>query len=197
MPVQLIFGARICQMYQIIAPTLFQNKTCRLPGIGTLVMVTNPAQTDFVNSTIYGPTETIDFIAEPDDDKGFNEFSAFSELLRRTLEEDGSFLLQGIGKFIKNETGTINFEPIGPDPVFTPPVPAVTVNRQTQAKHALLVGDQETTNVEMAEYYTAKAPSRNRWWLWAILLAAIGIGMIAVYFSNHSGGFGNMNPLNR
>jgi len=61
-------------MYQIIAPRLFQNKICRLPGIGTLVMVTHSAQTDFINTCIKGPVETIEFIKEAEGEKLFNEF---------------------------------------------------------------------------------------------------------------------------
>ncbi|MEO5892851.1 MAG: hypothetical protein ABIQ31_21555 [Ferruginibacter sp.] len=179
-------------MYQIIAPTLFLNKICRLPGIGTLVMVPHSAETDFVISQIKSPVETIDFIVEDNDEKGFNEFSAISELLQKNLDENGSFLLKGIGTFTKNMMGEIRFLPIPADPMFTFSVTAERVVRPVSS-HTLLVGDQQTTNVEMREYFNEKQPSKDRWWVWAIALAAAGIAVLAVYLYQHGvGAFGNV-----
>jgi len=180
-------------MYQIIAPTLFQNKICRLPGIGTLVMVAHSAETDFVNARIISPVETIDFIAENYDEKAFNEFSAMSELLQKKLDENGSYLLTGIGTFIKKTDGEIGFVPELIDPIFTPPISVERVIRQDEA-HAILVGDQQTTNVEMTEYFSDKQPLKDQWWLWAVILAAIGIGLLLFYFfQNGLKGVGNIN----
>jgi hypothetical protein len=175
-------------MYQIIAPTLFQNKICRLPGIGTLVMVAHSAQTDFVNSRIQAPTESIDFIPEKEEEKGFNEFTALSELLQRTLDESGSFLLRGIGRFTKDASGSIGFEAIELDPALTPYVSAKRVVRQEHGRHDMLVGDQQTTNVQMTEYYNEKAPARDNWWVWALVLAAAGIAALVIYYYQHGSG---------
>ncbi|MEJ7589002.1 MAG: hypothetical protein WKI04_15710 [Ferruginibacter sp.] len=180
-------------MYQIIAPTLFQNKICRLPGMGTLIMVPLVAETDFINSHIKAPKETIEFIAEEESDKGFNEFSAISELLKKNLDENGSFLLKGIGTFIKNMSGEIRFVPTPVDPIFSFSIPAQMINRQA-ASHAMLVGDQETTNVEMSEYYNGKQLLNDRWWVWAIVLGAIGTGVLFLYiYKNGFNGLGNVN----
>ncbi len=182
-------------MYQLIAPTLFQNKICRLPGIGTLIMVAHSAETDFVNAQIKSPAETIDFKAEDKDEKVFNEFSAISELLQKYLNENGSFLLNGIGTFIKDNTGEIRFAPIPIDPIFIPSVKANRVIRQ-DAAHAILVGDQQTTNVKMTEYFSEQQPLKDRWWVWVVLLAAIGIAVLLVYFYKHGfNGFGNINNV--
>ena len=180
-------------MYQIIAPTLFQNKICRLPGIGTLVMVAHSAETDFVNARIKSPIETIDFIAENKEEKIFNEFSAMSELLQSNLNENGSFLLRGIGTFKKDNAGDIQFAPITIDPIFTPPIAAERVIRQ-DGEHAILVGDQQTTNVEMTEYFSEQPLLKDRWWVWAIILAAISVGAFSFYFYQHGfNGLGNVN----
>ena len=168
-------------MYQIIAPTLFQNKICRLPGIGTLLMVNHPAQTDFANSLIQPPTETINFLPEDNTEKLFNEFSAISELLKKNLEENGNYPLKGIGTFTKEATGEIKFAPVSLAPVFNPSIPAERAIRQ-DAAHAIMVGDQQTTNVEMVEYFNAQPTVPDRWWVWAIILATLGIAALLIYF---------------
>lgn len=181
-------------MYQIIAPTLFQNKICRLPGIGTLVMVSHSAETDFVNACIKSPAETIGFIIGDSEEKGFNEFSAMSELLKKRLDENGSFLLKGIGTFTKDEAGEIRFAAVSIDPVFIPPIEVERVARQDLAEHAILVGDQQTTNVAMSEFFNEKQPLQDKWYVWAIVLAAIAIGILLFYFYQHGvfNEFGNI-----
>jgi hypothetical protein len=177
-------------MYQIIAPTLFQNKICKLPGIGTLVMVSNPAETDFVNGQIKSPFETIQFVAAPPEENIFNEFSAISELLKKNLIENGSFFLHGIGTFFNSKENEVSFSQVLIDTVFTMPIDVERVIRQ-DATHAMLVGDQQTTNVEMTEYFTEQVPPTDRWWVWALVLSVIGIAAILLYLylnANHSMG---------
>ncbi|MCW3089304.1 MAG: hypothetical protein JWP81_373 [Ferruginibacter sp.] len=179
-------------MYQIIAPTLFQKKICRLPGIGTLAVVVHSAKSDFANSKINAPVEKIEF-SEEKDEKIFNEFSAMSELLQKRLDENGSFLLKGIGTFTKAANGKIRFISIPVDTVFTPAVPVEIIARQ-DTSHAMLVGDQETTNVEMTELLNEREPENERWQLFAIVLAAIAIGVLLFYLYHHGlKSFGNVN----
>lgn len=179
-------------MYQVIASTLFQNKICRLPGIGTLVMIPHSAVTDFVNGRIKSPFETIDFIPEHKGDKVFNEFSAMSELLQKNLDVNKSAFLAGIGTFTKVREGEIKFVPVSIDPVFTSPVPVKRVIRQ-DAAHAILVGDQQTTNVEMTEFFTEKQLVKDNWWIWATILAMLGLGVLLFYYSQYGlKGIGNV-----
>ncbi len=168
-------------MYQIIATTLFQNKICRLPGIGTLRMVAHSAETDFVNARIKSPAYTIDFIAERNDENVFNEFSAMSEILQKSLNENGRYFLKGIGTFLKDGANIIDFTPIPINAVFTIPISAERVIRQDEA-HAILVGDQQTTNVEMTEFFTEKETLDDKWWIWAIVFAAVGVSALLFYF---------------
>lgn len=168
-------------MYQVIALTLFQNKICRLPGIGTLVMVSHAAETDFVNGRIKAPFETIDFRGSEQDDNPFNEFSAMSELLIKDLNENGHVVLPGIGTFTKKDNSGIEFTSISIEPVFNQSIEVQRVIRQ-DASHAILVGDQQKTNVEMSGFFSQQPTNSDRWWIWAIVLAVVGIATLIIYF---------------
>ena len=182
-------------MYQIIAPTLFQNKICKLPGIGTLRMLAHPAETDFINSRILPPLETIDFTPEKEGDGNFNEFSAMSELLNKNLEQDGRVELNGIGSFTKDAEGTIKFSPVEIDPIFFQSVTAERVLRDN-AEHNMLVGDQQRTNVQMTEYFNEKPTTREKWKVFALVLGAIGLGLLILYFARHGfNGLGNSKSI--
>jgi hypothetical protein len=182
-------------MYQIIAPSLFQNKICRLPGIGTLTMITSPARHDFTNSRILAPTEAVEFIPEYNEENTFNEFSAMSELIKNKLDESGSVFLKGLGTLIRNDDGKISFEALQIDPVFFQPVYAERIIREN-AEHALLVGDQETTNFQMTEFFNEKPLLKSRWKLLAIILGAVGICLLMIYlYKNGFNAMGNVRPM--
>jgi len=182
-------------MYQIIAPTLFHTKRCRLPGIGTLEMLTSAASVDFINNTIHPPAQQIQFKSADKFGNDFNEFSAISELLHKELEEHGHFFLKGIGNFTREETGKIQFTAVTLHPALAQPV---IVNRVTRrdASHPLLVGDQQTTNVEMTGFLNEPATSKSNWWMGAAILAAIGIAVLCYYvYKNGFYSFGNALPI--
>ncbi len=172
-------------MDYLIAPALFQNKFCRLPGIGTLAVITSTAETDFVNSHINAPLPSIIFSASQKDENIFNEFTALSELIKKDLEQKGSVTLKGVGDFVKNEEGIIGFIPQQLNKRLMPPVAAQRIIRQN-VKHTMLVGDKETTNTTMAEYFVEEEQlTTDRWWIWAIVLGVIGIGILVLYISEN------------
>ncbi|MEO6229728.1 MAG: hypothetical protein ABJB11_13555 [Ferruginibacter sp.] len=182
-------------MYQIIAPTLFQSKICRLPGIGTLKMATIPAQTDFVNGQISAPAETIEFLQEPFGEKIFNEFSAIAELLKKTLDENGTAFLKGIGTFTRGANDNVEFTGVQIKPALAQNVSFERVIREN-AEHAILVGDQQTTNVQMTEFFTEKPIVKYNWKIMAIILGAVGVAVLAFYLSKYGfNAFGNSRAL--
>ena len=127
----------------------------------------------------------------------YNEFSAISELMRKKLDEEGSIKLAGIGDFYKESDGSIRFEPVLLNSVFVQPVGAVRIIRQ-DAEHNMLVGDKKTTNVEMTEYLNEEASvvSPDRWYIWAIVLGLIGVGVLAMYvYQNDWNLLGNYTPV--
>ncbi|MGG9972524.1 hypothetical protein ACQ33O_12090 [Ferruginibacter sp. SUN002] len=167
----------------LIAASLFHNKTCTLPGIGTLSVHTNVAESDFVNTQLLAPTYAIQFSPAVEDANVFNEFSAISELLKSEIDRLGRVEMNGIGTFEKVDDKII-FSGASLSNDFTLPVKAERVIRQ-HTEHTMLVGDKETTNVVMTEYFTETVVKKRYWWVWAIVLAAIGITGIVYHFYRH------------
>ena len=50
----------------------------------------------------------------------------------------------------------------------------------------MVVGDKETNSAEMAAYFADAANSRKeKWWIAALILAAIGIAALLFYLNKH------------
>lgn len=181
MPGQTQYG----YMFDIIASSFFQKKSCRLPGIGNLELAYTPAQYDYGNRQIKAPKETILFIASSPYDNHFNEFSAISQLIKDELDRSGVVEITGLGSFTKDASGAVHFEAFPMNEDFLQPVTAEKVIHK-DAEHSILVGDKETTNVEMNEYYNEEVvEAKNKWWVWAIALGAVGIAAIGCYIYMH------------
>jgi hypothetical protein len=182
-------------MYNFIAASFFRRKSCVLPGIGKLSLVTYPASGDFSNKQILAPVQEIIFTPVSSGENLFNEFSAMSELIKKRLEETGVVDLAGIGVFTKKDADEIKFTPVQLDENIQAPVTAVRVIRQ-RSEHAMLVGDKETTNTQMSELLNEEeAPAKSKWWMWAAILGATGLILLAIYLSQHgTNSFGNVAP---
>jgi hypothetical protein len=105
-------------------------------------------------------------------------------------------VLKGVGNFFTDSAGKINFRPVALPELLLQPVQAERVIHP-QAEHAILVGDKETTNKVMTEYFTDEPVKKSRWWIWAIVLAVVGILAIVLYLANNNsfGMAGNAMPL--
>ena len=171
-------------MDYLIAPTLFKNKTCRLPGIGTLDVITKSAETDYVNQQISAPKQSIVFSAAQDGENFFNEFSALGELIKKDLEKNRTVAIKGIGDFIKNDSGVINFIPLTLNNCFLPPV--LAKQRMLDDKqNALLLIEQKLAKAEKPRLSVENKIFKNRWWVWAIVLGVIGLGFLGYHFYKH------------
>jgi hypothetical protein len=178
-------------MEQNIASYLFRNKYCVLPGIGKLTLVTTPAETDFVNAQINAPTQAIIFSAEDKGTSVFNELSAVSEHLKMMLDSKKTVLLNGIGTFSKDDNGNIHFTAIQINQSLTTPVKVERVIHE-HSEHTMLVGDKETTNVVMTEYFSDAPAKKDRWWIGAIIIAVIAIVILIIHFSQDGNSSGNI-----
>ena len=199
-------------MHHFIASYLFKNKTCPLPGLGTLWVETGKAETDFVNTIIKAPVSVICFENKDNDTSNLVDYIAaktnsavsdvidkleqFCNHLKTAAIAGQPALLQGVGDFFKDASGHIKFKPDQLPAVFFPPVKAERVIHP-QAEHQILVGDKETTNTVMTEYLSEPHVKKKRWWIWAIVLGAIALIAILLYLNNENASslFGNIMPV--
>jgi hypothetical protein len=192
-------------MQDILATYLFQQKNCPLPGIGSLVVKEHAAAVMHGERKIKAPqpyielshqdipaTGLVKYIAS---EQKVSEDEAFSILKQycRTLKYMGTheeIKLPGAGHFHVSSDGNILFSADDIPAAYTLPVTAEKVIRPNDT-HSMLVGDTETTNTVMNEFYSDDQPvSSNRWWIWAIVLAALSIAVI-VFYINDSGANGS------
>jgi hypothetical protein len=195
-------------MHNQIASYLFQHKTCPLPGLGTLSVKYAAAEYDFTNKSITAPKTYIEFSSTSSDTTGLLHYLAatsgssagdvsgalddFCSDLKKEMTGQQAAQLKNVGSFFVDASGNINFKPEELPVVFAQPVFADRVVHP-DAEHAILVGDKETTNTFMAELLTPKTETRDRWWIWAIILGAVGLIALLIYFTELKGTlpFGN------
>lgn len=201
-------------MVQLIRTYLLQNKSISIPGLGTIYVERTPAQTDFVNRQLLPPSyhfrfdkyfdapgkDFFTFLAakqKVEDYEAIKIYNEWAMQLRNNIGTDNHTQLQGVGSLKRDGSGDIVFEPVGAQNSFHVPVPAERIIR-TNAKHTMIVGDKEVTNVEMSDYLQESHMRRSRWWIYAIIIAIIAI--IAIFIQmNRSGNhpvFGNGQTIN-
>ncbi|HTB51529.1 MAG TPA: hypothetical protein VK718_02050 [Ferruginibacter sp.] len=205
-------------MDKLIQTSLFQNRSCRLPGIGTLTIITNSAETDLINLTIKSPVHTIIFTEEQQEANLFNKFSSTSEFLNTSLQESGNFHLNGVGTFTKISDGKIRFLGVALPRELTQPVTAERVVKQNiqrktiahipatkqnipekQVQVVTPIANREPA-VEIATEPQIKLVKKKRsyWVVWAFVLTITAAGLISYYFSHSLSkipSFGNSNTI--
>ena len=195
-------------MDKLLASYLFQNRYCPLPGLGNLSVMSTAAITDFSNKKITAPaatiyfsahegiaTDLVSYIAQKTNSNTYEATEAFDHYcdnLKNELTNNSSATLEGIGNLQVDAAGHISFEPVLMPVAFSPSVTAERVVHPA-AEHSILVGDKETTNTVMTEYFNEVPVKKDRWWIWAIVLAALAIATIIIYVTDTAGSslFGN------
>ena len=148
-------------MQKQIASYLFQHKTCPLPGLGTLSILSSDVESDFTNKVFTAPKSSVHFVqTETDTTPLLNYLSAttgadkyeatealshFCDGLKQKMTDQPDVQLNNIGIFFVDGSGTINFREEALPAVFMQPVFAERVIHP-DAEHQILVGDKETTN---------------------------------------------------
>ena len=193
---------------KILTSFLFQNRLCPLTGIGHLSFVQTSATPDFGNKKIAAPSAVIQFSSDEinsgsligylasqsgnDANRAAEIYDQFCANLKNELASKATAQLSGIGNFNVDGSGNINFQPVILPPVYSPEVTAERVVHP-EAEHNILVGDKETTNTAMTEYFSEEPMVKDRWWIWAIVLAALAIGILILYYNDTAASmlFGN------
>ena len=116
----------------------------------------------------------------------------FCDDLKNKITKEPGATLDQIGNLVVDRSGKINFKQAELPSAFFQSVVAERVIHP-QAEHQILVGDKETTNTVMTEFLTEKPEVKDRWWIWAIVLGAIGLLILLIYFTEANGTspFGN------
>ena len=206
-------------MNDILNSYLLQHKSINIPEVGSIYIQNKAAITDFVNKQLFPASFSYrfdryydipdaglyDYLAAK---KGISEEEAISwykdyaENIRTKLKTDGYYAMEGIGVFKKDSTGDLVFEEQHKLLPVLPPVPAKRVIRK-DAKHAILVGDKEKTNVQMSEMLQEpeipQPVKKDRWWIYAVILFAIGLLILLFHFYNTGfrwTGTGNQQKVN-
>ncbi len=173
-----------------------------MPGLGTLSVNPGKAEADFLNTVIKAPSPRIIFEAKENDPNSLLEYIA--DKTRRSIQQTTESLhqfcnnlktattanrpasLNGVGNFFIDSSGKINFRSAQLPAVFLQPVKAVRVVHP-DAEHQILVGDKETTNTVMNEYFNEVPVKKSRWWIWAIVLGIAALIAILLYLNNYAG----------
>jgi hypothetical protein len=196
-------------MQKQIASYLFQHKTCPLPGLGTLSVIDSGAESDFTNKAFTAPKSAVHFEQTESDTTGLLDYlsattgadkyeatealSHFCDNLKKQITDKADVRLNCLGSFFVDASGAINFKPDELPRAFMQPVFAERVIHP-DAEHQILVGDKETTNTVMTELLAPKSNTKDRWWIWAIVLGALGLVALLIYFTEFNGTypFGNV-----
>ena len=203
-------------MYEVLNKYLFQHKSISIPGLGSLVLETIPAVSDFANRQLL-PVQLKfrlnKYADEPDssffsyiagkknitDFEAIRQYTEFAAGLCQQLKSGAEVAWKTVGVFTREASGEIAFTPYDPLYELFPAVHASRVVR-ANAKHAVLVGDKEKTNLEMTGYLQQETQvEKAPWWLVALILGAIGASILFFHFYRHQfkwGVTGNQQPVN-
>ncbi|HEY8387956.1 MAG TPA: hypothetical protein VIK74_05100 [Parasegetibacter sp.] len=199
-------------MLETLFKYLIQQKSLYLPGIGNFVMtqdapVYNAADQTFeppvwkavlTDEQPATPKELFAFIAG---EKQVTELEAIQMFngcifeIRQHIKSGRSFYWKGIGELKAGDSSTqtiLDAETISLS--FLKPVAARRIVRDN-AVHTVLIGNQELTNVEVAEMKkNTGALGRQRWWVYAAAVAVIALILLFFHFYSLQTGqhpFGN------
>lgn len=180
-------------MKELVVNYLLQYQNCPLPAVGTLQILRQPATVIQGEKLIISPKYRIELNPIEISAAGFIKFIAATshqneELALENLESfcaslmllkaEEKLALPMVGAFSVDIDGRLAFSENSLKESFSPTVHAERVIHENDI-HQILVGDTETTNREMSDFYNDSTPGRtNRWWIWAIVLfvaAAVAI----------------------
>ena len=181
---------------------LVQHRSISIPGLGTIYVERIPAQTDFVNKQILPPSYHYrfdKFFDSPHKDfftflaarKNMAEYEAigfYSDWaldFRNRIRNNEVIEWEGVGTLAQDSSGEVMFHAQSALPSYLKPVYAERVIRNN-AQHTMLVGDKETTNVEMTELLSEEVyVEKESWWIYALIIAAISLVAIFFYFNRN------------
>jgi len=173
---------------------LVLHRVLNIPQLGSFAIAQESAQVDTGSGLLFAPKfpirfsetekplpETVffDFLSaemQTDEATAIHEFYAFCNTFRSSLEQKGVAVLEGIGRIIKREEGLI-FTAESNLLELLPPVPwneaGMPLAKKTTAKPKKEIPPDEI--IEETEETEETAITRDRWWIWVIVLGVAGL----------------------
>lgn len=194
-------------MTNLLYKYLIIHKQVALPGVGVFKIVRQPAKHDIANKVINPPVLNIQFKPQPatgnngflkflskekslDQTAAINYLNDFAQRLNHNVNSGKPFELPGIGTLRKNANEEVSFEPAHVLTHYLPPAVAEPVVRE-KVSHEIRVGEAQRTSSQMRPALQDEPETeyvrKDYWWIYAIVLAAIGIAAI-IYYYNRNGG---------
>ncbi len=193
-------------MMHLLYKYLIINKQVTLPGIGVLSINRKPASHDLVDNVFKSPVFNIELTLETpitdeklfvfiSKEKGIDEAEAskhlhnFANRLKEYVSLNKIVELPGIGVLEKDDLGHLSLRATDVIRTFFPPVISENIfvardnqeffnNRNRNSNYSIT--EQALSN----ETKTA-LKAKDFWWVYAIVLALIGIGGIFYYYYHH------------
>jgi hypothetical protein len=189
-------------MFDVLNSYLFQHRSVSIPGMGTIYLESLPASIDNHGTQLLPPLYYFRFdkyFDAPDkeffaflssqlgllDFEAIRRYTEFSFNIREQMDRNGVIDWKGVGALKKDSEGNVSFESSLGNPVFLQPVPANRVIHP-DARHVLLVGDTERTNIEMNQWLQQEEveEKKDKWWIYALILGAVSLMIILIHFSS-------------
>jgi hypothetical protein len=184
-------------MYGYLYKYLVLQKKLSLPGIGVFRIDQVPSRVDFVNKKLYPFSPVIRFtqgtsMADKffyrfistslniDELEAIQRFNEFIFHLKEQFSINGYVDFPGMGRLTMQFSNTYSFKPDHFVQSLYPDVHAERVVRKNEG-HTVKIGEEEVHSHDLLqkEKSTKKMPA---WAIYAIILAALGIGAIAYYY---------------
>lgn len=200
-------------MYAELYQYLLQYKKLAVPGVGTFLLERKPAVIDFPNklaipalysfkldAAVTSPSRSffnwLGAALHVSDHDAIIQFNNFVFDLKKQVSNGDVINWNGVGEIKKGMDGEIKFnalEPRSPEQ----PVPAIKVLRQG-ASHAVRVGEDQKTSVQMVEMLGQSDEKRSYWWAGGLVLGLLSVLFLGWYFSEYgvdTGATANMKKL--
>lgn len=188
-------------MYQLLYQYLLTNQQLALPGIGNLFVERNAAEIDFTKNSITAPSYTFSFNNEKATvDKFFFQFISqklsiteveainhFNNFLHKIKEQvlSGSVELPEIGILKSNNSSEIVLEPVVHKNIYNNIDLGSFTKIESDITDIYDSGETKiiTNTVEIPkEEKIVLHESEDYWWVYAIILALMGLGALLYYY---------------
>lgn len=183
-------------MYPLIYKYLLLNKQVSIPGVGNFEIQRIAAKLDFLHNTIKAPQEDVIFKNETaladknffkylalemniDEIDSIKQFHEYAHLLKSEINNKSSVELPQLGILKKDSLGKLQFENLlSIEDYFVDT--HVTHLDKKEVEKVVVNESKAVINSEEEDIYIEDTPTRDLWWVWAILLGIIGLA--ALYY---------------